>query len=170
MIPKRGPTRGLAERRGSRKGDTHMRIGDVLSRGGICDVVATEKRGVLTALARHAAAMLDMDARTVFEAMNRREDLGSTGVGSGVGVPHARFETIRRASGVYATLRSPVDFGASDDRPVDLVFMLLLPDRLPEQHLKPLACVARRLRDPNIQAALRRATDASATYDLLVSD
>lgn len=147
-----------------------MRIKDILSRTGVCAVAAGEKRSVLLGLSRHAAAMLDMDLQAIFRAMVAREELGSTGVGNGVGVPHARFGTIEHACGVYATLRPPVDFGAPDDQPVDLVFMLVLPDHLPEQQIKPLACVARRLRDPAVQRALRRAPDASATDDGLVSD
>ncbi len=147
-----------------------MKIRDILSRNGVCQVAAVEKKGVLLALARQAASMLDMDPQVIFSALAKREGLGSTGVGNGVAVPHARFAALDRAHGVYATLRAPVDFGAADDRPVDLVFTVLLPDHLPEQRLKPLACVARHLRDPAVQRALRRAPNTSATYDILVSE
>ena len=147
-----------------------MKIRDILPRNGIIQVAAIEKRGVLQALSRHAASMLDMDPQAIFQALTKREELGSTGVGHGVAVPHARFKAISHACGVYATLGSPVDFGAADDERVDLVFMVMLPDHLPEQQLKPLACVARRLRAPPVQRALRRAPDASATFDVLMAD
>ena len=76
---------------------------------------------------------------------------------------------MRHACGAYATLRAPVDFGAADERPVDLVFMLLLPEDLPGEQLRPLACVARRLRDPDVQRALRAARDPAVTPAILTS-
>jgi PTS system nitrogen regulatory IIA component len=125
---------------------------------------AATKNALLEDLARRAAAALGMGLDAIFPALARRENLGSTGIGDGIALPHARLEAISRPYGILARLREPIDFDAVDDNRVDLVFLLLLP--APDRHepLNALACVARRLRDPETAAALRGARDASALY------
>jgi PTS system nitrogen regulatory IIA component len=125
---------------------------------------AATKNALLEDLARRAAAALGMGLDAIFPALARRENLGSTGIGDGIALPHARLEAISRPYGIFARLREPIDFDAVDDNRVDLVFLLLLP--APDRHepLNALACVARRLRDPETAAALRGSRDASALY------
>lgn len=125
---------------------------------------AATKNALLEDLARRAAAALGMGLDAIFPALARRENLGSTGIGDGIALPHARLEAISRPYGILARLREPIDFEAVDDNRVDLIFLLLLPAPDRPEPLNALACVARRLRDPETAAALRGARDASALY------
>lgn len=125
------------------------------------------KKGLLKELAYLSSLTLNLYPDDVLGALARREDLGSTGVGDGVALPHARLEAVRRPFGLLARLREPVAFEAVDERPVDLVFLLLLPAGAQSEHLNALACVARKLRDPETSGALRGARDATALYSLL---
>lgn len=127
---------------------------------------AAGKGALLEELARRAANALGLGlaAETILPALIRRESLGSTGVGDGIALPHARLEGIARPYGILARLRDPIDFDAVDDRPVDLVVLLLLPAVAEGETLNALACVARRLRDPEAAAAMRAARDAAALY------
>ncbi|MGU3464465.1 PTS sugar transporter subunit IIA [Methylobacterium sp. C33D] len=125
---------------------------------------AAGKGALLEELARRAAGALGLAPETILAALIRRETLGSTGVGDGVALPHARLEAIARPYGILTRLRDPIDFDAVDDRPVDLVVLLLLPTAAEGEALNALACVARRLRDPGAAAAMRGARDAAALY------
>lgn len=128
---------------------------------------ASGKAALLEDLARHAARALDLDAGEILAALVRREGLGSTGIGAGVALPHARLNAVRRPYGLLARLREPLDFEAVDERPVDLVFLLLLPTESGGEPLNALARVARRLRDPENAAALRAARNAAGLSALV---
>lgn len=125
---------------------------------------AATKNTVLDDLARRAAMALGIGMDAIYPALARREDLGSTGIGDGIALPHARLQAVSRPYGILARLRAPIDFEAVDDRPVDLVFLLLLPADPKDAPLNALACVARRLRDAGTAAALRGARDAAGLY------
>jgi len=145
-----------------------MTIDDILAPADVIHGLrASGKTALLDDLARRAARSLDLDAGTILGALVRREGLGSTGVGDGVSLPHARLETVRKPFGLLARLRDPLDFDAVDERPVDLVFLLLLPIGDGGENLNALACVARKLRDPDSAKALRGARDAASLYALV---
>lgn len=142
-----------------------MTIADILAPANVVHGLrASGKTALLEDLAQRAARSLDLDAGTILGALVRREGLGSTGVGDGVALPHARLETVRKPFGLLAHLREPLDFDAVDEQPVDLVFLLLLPTGEGAGHLNVLACVARKLRDPETAAGLRGARDAAGLY------
>src|SRR5262245_9131486 len=107
-----------------------MEIKDFLaSAQAIVDVRASDKTTLLHELARRAAAALDTSADAIASALLKREALGSTGTGSGVAVPHARLAGIDKPFGMLVRLAKPVDFESIDSRPVDIVFLLLLPEK-----------------------------------------
>ncbi len=145
-----------------------MMIGDLLSTNAVFELREPDKRRLLKEVSHRAAAMLDLDEQTILEALNKRESLGSTGIGQGVAIPHARLAELKQPFGLFALMRPPIQFDAVDDLPVDLVFLLLLPETLADAQLKPLACVARRLRDPAVAAKLRGARGASSLYAILI--
>lgn len=145
-----------------------MKVADLLSADDVVRLAPPDKPRLMRALARHAAERLKLDEAALGRALTERESLGSTGVGHGIALPHARLSSIRHPYGLFAALAKPVEFGAVDDRPVDLVFLLLLPAQVPEDQLRCLACVARRLKEPGLPAALRSAAEPSRLYDLLV--
>jgi nitrogen PTS system EIIA component len=142
-----------------------MEITDFLSSADIViDVRASDKARLLRQLSAQAASGLGLDPDEVSNLIIKREELGSTGVGNGVALPHARFPGLKAAFGLLARLRHGIDFEAIDDRPVDIVFLLLLPETGDGAQLNALASVARALRDPDALRRLRRASDAQAVY------
>jgi nitrogen PTS system EIIA component len=130
-------------------------------------VRASNKQQLLQDLASRAAALLNLDAQTIFNALQLREELGSTGLGNGFALPHARVEGLDRLFGMFARLHRPVHFDSIDGTPVDLVFLLLIPPTAGAEHLGALAAVSRQLRDQEFAANLRKAASAAALCKLL---
>ncbi|HZT51634.1 MAG TPA: PTS IIA-like nitrogen regulatory protein PtsN [Stellaceae bacterium] len=128
---------------------------------------AAGKRQLLQELAKRAAALAGLDEKTVLEALVERERLGSTGIGGGTAVPHARLSGIARMFALFARLDRPIPFESVDDQPVDLVFLLLAPESAGADHLKALARISRLLRDQAVCAKLRGTDSADALYALL---
>jgi PTS system nitrogen regulatory IIA component len=142
-----------------------MEIRDFLSPADIMiGVRASEKTRLLRQLSAQAASELGLDSDEVSEQIAKREELGSTGVGNGVALPHARLRGLKAPFGLLARLRQGIDFAAIDDQPVDIVFLLLLPETGDGAQLNALASVARVLRDPEALRRLRRASDNEALY------
>jgi PTS system nitrogen regulatory IIA component len=108
---------------------------------------ANSKKQLLQLLAEKAAQVTGLPEREIFDTILQRERLGSTGVGNGIAIPHGKLAGVKRITGVFARLESPVDFEALDDQPVDLVFLLLAPEGAGADHLKALSRIARVLRD-----------------------
>jgi PTS system nitrogen regulatory IIA component len=127
------------------------------------------KKQALQELAARAAAMSGRSDREIFEVLMQRERLGSTGIGSGIAIPHGKLAKLDRLFGVFARLERPVDFEALDGQPVDLMFLLLAPEAAGADHLKALARVARLLRDPEVARKLRESRDAEALYAVLTN-
>ncbi len=127
------------------------------------------KRSVLKRLSEHAARRLDLDPGSLLDSLLEREQLGTTGIGSGVAVPHTRAE-VGSLRAVLARLNRPVDFDAIDDRPVDLIFLLLAPEQATAEHLKALSRIARLVRSNRIQSAMRGANDAHALYAVAIGE
>jgi nitrogen PTS system EIIA component len=128
---------------------------------------ADSKRAILKALAERFASVYGLDAQRVFEGIEQREQLGSTGFGRGVAIPHARIEGVHRPVAAFLRLDAPVDFEAADGMPVDLVFGLLSPEAAGAAHLHALAAISRMMRDETMHAALTQAPGAEALYGLL---
>jgi PTS system nitrogen regulatory IIA component len=133
----------------------------------LASVKASGKKALLAELASRGAALLEVDERRLFDRLLERERLGSTGIGGGIAIPHARLATVSRPRGLFARLGNPVDFDSIDDRPVDLVFLLLAPEGAGADHLKALARVSRLLRDRGLVEKLRATESAEALYALL---
>lgn len=131
---------------------------------------AGSKKQLVNELASRAGERFALDARSTFEALMERERLGSTGMGRGVAVPHARMAGVDRIRGLFARLDKGVEFDAADGAPVDLVFLLIAPEAAGADHLRALARVSRLLRDEGRCAKLRATADASALYAILVED
>jgi PTS system nitrogen regulatory IIA component len=125
------------------------------------------KRQLFQELAEAAARITGVDAATILSALNQREKLGTTGIGEGIAIPHARVKDLDRLVGYFARMAVPVDYDALDDAPVDLVFLLLAPEEANNAQLKALARIARLLRDPEITARLRSEQDPGQIYELL---
>ncbi|HMG80047.1 MAG TPA: PTS sugar transporter subunit IIA [Xanthobacteraceae bacterium] len=149
-----------------------MKIADFLAPANVkIDVASNDKKKLLSELARNVGVELDMTSDGIAAALLKREALGSTGVGGGVAIPHARFQHAKTPFGMLARLKKPIDYDAVDGKPVDIVFLLLLPEGAGgEQQLSALASIARKLRTPAVTAALRCARDSMDMYRILTSD
>ena len=147
-----------------------MVIRDLLSPAdALVDVQASDKSRLLKDLSAHAASALGLGSGVIASELLKREALGSTGIGGGVAIPHARIADLKKPFGILAHLKEPIEFNAIDDKRVDVVFVLLLPASPGPEQLNALACVARKLRDPSAVLAVREATDSSALFHAVAS-
>jgi PTS system nitrogen regulatory IIA component len=145
-----------------------MKISDLLSPADVAiDVRASNKAVLLQEFATRAAAGLGLPADRVASYLLKREDLGSTGIGKGVAIPHARLADLQRPHGLFARLKQPIEFDAIDGQAVDILFVLLLPAAAETEALAALALVARTLRPPENLARLRAAKTASECYSTI---
>ena len=129
---------------------------------------ATGKKALLAELASRASGLFNVDERKLFDRLLERERLGSTGIGGGIAIPHGRKAPMVKPLGLFARMAHPVDFDAIDERPVDIVFLLVTPEGAGADHLKALARVSRLLRDRSLVEKLRATENAEALYALLV--
>ncbi|WP_291845282.1 PTS IIA-like nitrogen regulatory protein PtsN [Maricaulis sp.] len=145
-----------------------MALADLIPNAGVSiDLGASSRKQALQAMSELAAGLTGQAARTIFDAVLQRERLGSTGVGQGVAIPHARLSGVDEVVGVFARLRTPVDFESIDGRPADLIFMLLAPENAGAEHLKALARVSRLLRREDVRQRLRAAPNSDAVHAVL---
>ncbi len=142
-----------------------VKISDLLSPTDVMiDVRASHKGPLLQELAAMAAASLGLPVDQVASFLLKREELGSTGIGKGVAIPHARLPDLQRPYGLLAKLKQGIAFDAIDGQAVDILFVLLLPAAAENDALAALALVARTLRPPENLARLRAARKASELY------
>ncbi len=131
---------------------------------------ANTKKLALQELSEQTGYLCDVPSREIFDALLQRERLGSTGVGHGIAVPHAKLPKVPAIFAVFARLDRPIDFESMDGIPVDLIFLLIAPESAGADHLKALARIARMVRDPTLTAKLRATRDAKALYALLTQE
>lgn len=129
---------------------------------------SSSKKRLLQKISEQAASIYDLDSEQVFAALTAREALGTTGVGRGVAIPHARFENLDRVIGLFTRLEKPLDYDSMDHQPADLIFTLLAPQKEGAEHLKALALVSRTLRDEDVCAKLRSNNDPQTIFSILV--
>jgi len=145
-----------------------MEIFDLLTpESVIANLRVSGKKQALQELARRAAQLTGLQERRIFDVLLERERLGSTGIGQGIAIPHGKLAELERLWGVFARLERPIDFTSVDDKPVDLIFLLLAPEAAGADHLKALARVSRLLRDRAVCEKLRGTENADALYALL---
>jgi nitrogen PTS system EIIA component len=144
-----------------------VEIADLIApEGVIAALPANDKAQVLRELAQRAAKATGTDEQTLSQALQAREALGSTGVGQGIALPHCRLPKLPGFFGLFARLDRAIDFAAIDERPVDLVFLLLIPEQATGEALSALALISRRLRDRETAAALRATAAARSPRQL----
>lgn len=148
-----------------------MQLGDLISpEAVIASLKARNKKQLLQELSGRAARLTGIPDRDIFDMLWQRERLGSTGLGLGVAIPHAKLAGLKRIVGVFALLAEPVNFDSVDGEPVDLVVLLLAPEGAGADHLKALARISRLLRDTQAVDKLRASKDAAAIYAVLTEE
>lgn len=147
-----------------------MYISDILQPDDvILGLQAEGKTRLLKEMARHAAARTGVSAAEITTALSSREKLGSTGLGQGIAIPHAKLRGLQRPFGAFVRLATPCDFEAIDDQDVDIVVLLLLPEAAPPEYLNLLSRIARMLREPGLVAKLRQENDAAVIHHRLLA-
>ncbi len=135
----------------------------------LADLRAGSKKQLLADLARAAADVTGLHERQIFDVLVERERLGSTGLGNGIAIPHGRIPGLTRVYELFARVTTAVDYEALDNRPVDLVYLLLAPADAGADHLKALARISRLLRDGPTCAKLRGSDSEAALTSVLTA-
>lgn len=133
----------------------------------IVQLRASCKKNLLSELAEAASRKTGVSTRKIFETLLDRERLGSTSIGNGIAIPHGKLPEMEGITGLIAVLHDPIEFESIDNKPIDIVFLLLANDEAGAEHLKVLARVARVLREPSLAQQLREAQTSEALYALL---
>ncbi|MBT3070284.1 PTS IIA-like nitrogen regulatory protein PtsN [Rhodomicrobium sp. Az07] len=145
-----------------------MDLSDLITPYGVIpSLKAANKKQALKTLSERAADLTGLNSVEIFNILIQRERLGSTGVGSGIAIPHGKLTNIKASVGVFARLDEPLDFDSIDEEPVDIIMLLLAPESAGADHLKALARVSRLLRDQKSVDKLRACRDRAAIYAVL---
>jgi len=148
-----------------------MKLKDFVVREAILiDLKATAKEEAIREIvgSLHQAGRLgESEIDSVTRAILNREELGSTGIGQGVAVPHTRHPNVSRLIGTVALSRHGVDFAALDGEPVDILFLLVSPPNQPGDHLRALENISRHLKDERFVSFLRQAKSKQQVIELL---
>jgi len=132
-------------------------------------VQCTSKKRALEMISEIVAEQTGQSSNVLFECMLSREKMGSTGIGNGIAIPHARMQSSDKAIAVLLQCESPIEFDAIVNRPVDLLFALLVPDAQCKEHLKTLSSMAERLNNKQVLKQLRKAQTDQELYDIMVN-
>ena len=124
---------------------------------------STSKKHLLNKLCELVEKKLNVNSRNLLEMLTKREKLGSTAVGNGIAIPHANVSNIQKPYVFVATLLNGLDFNATDDQSVDIVFLLVAPNNDGSEHLQALALISRLLRNKELTTKLRgcKSTEAA---------
>ncbi|AOE83619.1 PTS IIA-like nitrogen regulatory protein PtsN [Pseudomonas sp. MOB-449] len=147
-----------------------IRLEQILTPGrSLVNVPGGSKKRVLEQIAKLVARDLpDLDNQDIFESLVSREKLGSTGFGNGIAIPHCRLTGCTSPISAVLRLDAPVDFDAIDGAPVDLLFVLLVPEAATDEHLELLRQIASMLDRSDVRERLRQAPDSTSLYQVVV--
>ncbi len=144
-----------------------MKLTDILKSGDVVlDVSSSSKKQILEKIAAKAAPAIKCEEQVIFDALVERERLGTTGIGKGVAIPHARLAGLTDLFCTFMRVK-PVDFESIDSKPVDLIFCLLVPEESGADHLKALARISKLSRDEKVVELLRKAKDSAEALQII---
>lgn len=132
-------------------------------------VPCTSKKRALEIISELAAPKLGLDIQVIFDSLQAREKMGTTGIGGAIAIPHGRISDGYALTGVFLSLDQPVAFDAIDNQPVDLLFALLVPESECKVHLKTLSLIAEKFSDKNFCRQLRQAESDEALYQQIIN-
>lgn len=130
------------------------------------DLLLSSKKRVLEKISSLLETELNLSRRVIFEAFFVREKLGTTGIGSGIAIPHARIHGLEQAICMFIRLEKPISFQAPDNKSVDLIFALLVPEDSTDIHLQLLSELATKFSKDNFKNLLRFAKDKQQVMEL----
>ncbi len=147
-----------------------MELADILAEHAVLNCTGvTNKRQLFEILSQKAGELTGFPQSDILDALSSREELGSTGLGNGIAIPHGKLAGLHGVTAVFVRLEQPIDFDAVDDQPVDLIMMLLAPVGAGADHLKALSRVARLLRTEAVVDQLRSESDPAQLHAVLVT-
>lgn len=135
----------------------------------VLDLEVASKEQLLEEIGRHMESRHGMPQAWVVLSLSRREEVGSTGLGEGVAIPHARIKDLERILVVYFRLVAPIPFAAPDGKPVSDILVLLVPKQATEEHLTILADATRMFSDSRFRECLHLCNQASAVQQLFAT-
>ncbi len=135
----------------------------------ILDAETSSKKRLFECVAQLFAAQSGLPQSEIFDCLVARERLGSTALGQGVAMPHGRHASVSAATGAFIRLKEPIEFDAPDNKPVSLVFVLLVPEAATSEHLELLAHLAGRFSEKSVRDALQSCGTPEAARDLLLA-
>lgn len=145
-----------------------MKISDVLHKEAIvCNLTAYDKQGVISELGEKLARLSGIAPNEITRVLMEREDMGSTGIGSGIGIPHGKVEGLSEPLMAFGLSSEGVDFESLDGKPAHIFFVLLTPEHAPSIHLKLLAGIAKILRNEPFRHRLMAASCADEILNIL---
>ena len=145
-----------------------MNINNMLSNSSfILNFDGTSKKQVLEELSKLAEFKLGINSRELLQNLTKREKLGSTAVGNGIAIPHANVTNIDKPHVFVSTLVNGLDFNSTDDRPVDIIFLLIAPNNKGSEHLQALALISRLLRNKELTTKLRGCKSAESAFAVI---
>ena len=133
----------------------------------LLDLPASSKEVLFEEIAQRLAPSLGLAPKVITKSLAIREKLGSTGLGQGVAIPHGRIKQLKQAAVIFVRTRDAVPFGAPDNEPVRLLFVLLVPEHATDLHLQILAELAHLFSDRTLRERLLQMNDAQAIFQLL---
>jgi len=135
-----------------------------------CDLEGVSKKRLLKTVSENIVKTIGyLDANKVFDALMAREQLGSTGLGNGIAIPHCKVPECKEILGCLVTLAEPIDFDSIDSKPVDLLFVLIVPDEQSDAHLQALSQVAQLFNDEHFCIVLRNTHICEDLYNVAIT-
>lgn len=148
-----------------------MQLEDILSPDRChCRIEGISKKRILNKISEIISENIDsLEASDVFEALMAREQLGTTGLGNGIAIPHCRLAPCQDIIGALVTLDKPIDFDSLDGKPVDILFVLLVPREENDEHVKTLAQLATLFNDEDFCYTVRHTLDSEDLYNIAIT-
>lgn len=149
-------------------GNLHMKILDVLPKDAIlADLKAQDKKGILEELVEPISRLKEVNREELVRVLMERERLGSTGIGSGIGIPHGKLKDLDGLVLGFGLSRKGVDFESMDNRPTHIFFLLVTPENSTGLHLKLLARISKILKHDPFRERLLKAADREEIYAII---
>ena len=148
-----------------------MQLEDILSPERChCRIEGISKKRVLSKISEIVSENIEsLDASEVFDALMARERLGTTGLGNGIAIPHCRLAPCENINGALITLDQPIDFDSLDGKPVDILFVLLVPHEENDEHVRTLAELAALFNDEDFCYTIRHTLDSEDLYNIAIT-
>ncbi|MFT4748949.1 MAG: PTS system nitrogen regulatory IIA component [Pseudohongiellaceae bacterium] len=148
-----------------------MELENILSQARChCRMVGSSKKRILKTIGEHLSETNNnLDAGEVFDSLMAREQLGSTGIGAGIAIPHCRVPLCSNIVGMLITLKEPIDFDSIDNSPVDIIFVLIVPEQKTNEHIETLAGLAKLFSDEDFCYTLRNTQDSEDLYNIAIT-